>query len=84
MNPPTNRQLRVLRFVAEASRRGLPPTVREIVSEFRLGSTNAANDFLKALTKKGLLEREPKKSRALFITDAGWRWLAPDCAGVAQ
>ena len=69
---PTDRQLEVLRFIAtEIEARGYPPTIREIGEALDIASTNGVNDHLKALDKKGYLQRDPVKSRALIPTAAG-------------
>src|SRR5205823_12275201 len=47
------------------TKRGYPPTLREIGEHMGIRSTNGVNDHLKALEKKGYLEREDLKSRAL-------------------
>jgi repressor LexA len=68
----TDRQLEVLRFIAhEIESRGYPPTIREIGEGLDIASTNGVNDHLKALEKKGYLQRDPVKSRALIPTAAG-------------
>jgi len=65
----TDRQLEVLRFIArEIEERGYPPTIREIGEGLDIASTNGVNDHLKALEKKGYLQRDPAKSRALIPT----------------
>jgi repressor LexA len=76
----TDRQLEVLRFIAhEIESRGYPPTIREIGEGLDIASTNGVNDHLKALEKKGYLQRDPVKSRALIPTAAGREALgAPD------
>ena len=62
----TDRQREVLDFISDSIRkRGYPPTVREIGSDFGIRSTNGVNDHLRALEKKGFLHREDLKSRAL-------------------
>jgi repressor LexA len=67
----TDRQLEVLRFIAtEIEERGYPPTIREIGEALDIASTNGVNDHLKALEKKGFLQRDPVKSRALIPTSA--------------
>jgi repressor LexA len=67
----TDRQLEVLRFIAtEIEERGYPPTIREIGEALEIASTNGVNDHLKALEKKGFLQRDPVKSRALIPTSA--------------
>src|SRR3954454_4387414 len=64
--PLTDRQKAVLDFISRSiERRGYPPTLREIGEHMGIKSTNGVNDHLKALEKKGYLEREDLKSRAL-------------------
>jgi repressor LexA len=64
--PLTDRQKAVLDFISQSiERRGYPPTLREIGEHMGIKSTNGVNDHLKALEKKGYLEREDLKSRAL-------------------
>jgi repressor LexA len=62
----TDRQKAVLDFIGRSIElRGYPPTLREIGQHMGIRSTNGVNDHLKALEKKGYLEREDLKSRAL-------------------
>jgi repressor LexA len=62
----TERQREVLDFISGSINRcGYPPTLREIGSHFGIRSTNGVNDHLRALEKKGYLQREDLKSRAL-------------------
>jgi len=69
MNPLTDRQLEVLRFIAQQIEEcGYPPTIREIGEALDIRSTNGVNDHLKALERKGFLTRDPVKSRALIPT----------------
>src|SRR4051794_24838453 len=64
--PLTDRQREALDFIGRyITTRGFPPTLREIGEEMGIRSTNGVNDHLKALEKKGYLEREDLKSRAL-------------------
>src|SRR6185436_16121501 len=64
--PLTERQAKVLSFISSSIEgRGYPPTLREIGEHMGIRSTNGVNDHLKALEKKGYLEREDLKSRAL-------------------
>jgi repressor LexA len=64
--PLTERQRAVLDFISRSiEERGYPPTLREIGEHMGIRSTNGVNDHLKALEKKGYLEREDLKSRAL-------------------
>jgi repressor LexA len=71
MNTLTDRQLEVLRFIAQQIEEcGYPPTIREIGEALDIRSTNGVNDHLKALERKGYLTRDPVKSRALIPTEA--------------
>ena len=64
--PLTDRQRQALDFIGTyIHSRGYPPTLREIGEHMGIRSTNGVNDHLKALEKKGYLEREDLKSRAL-------------------
>lgn len=69
MEPLTERQKTVLDFVVEYIRvHRFPPTVREIGRALGIRSTNGVSDHLKALERKGYLERRGMKSRALIPT----------------
>src|SRR4051812_42579562 len=62
----TDRQREILEFISRSiAERGYPPTLREIGTHFGIKSTNGVNDHLRALEKKGYLQREDLKSRAL-------------------
>src|SRR5260370_27537597 len=62
----TDRQQEILDFISQSiGERGYPPTLREIGLHFGIRSTNGVNDHLRALEKKGYLQREDLKSRAL-------------------
>ena len=62
----TDRQKAVLAFIIDhIGREGYPPTIREIGDHLGIKSTNGVNDHLKALERKGYLERQAGKSRAL-------------------
>ncbi len=68
----TDRQRQVLNFIASFMRdEGYPPTLAEICQEFHLASTNAANDHLAALEKKGYVKRT-SGARTLRLTD---KWM---------
>src|SRR5512143_2159043 len=71
MEALTDRQLEVLRFIArQIEEEGYPPTIREIGEALDIRSTNGVNDHLKALERKGYVERDPVKSRAVVPTPA--------------
>lgn len=75
--PPTQHQLRVLGLIYEAWEKREPcPTVRELMAELSVASTNAVACVLRALEEKGLLESPARKNRSRRITDAGRAVLA--------
>lgn len=62
----TDRQATVLEVIARhIEEAGYPPTIRELGDALGISSTNGVNDHLKALEKKGYLERESSKSRTM-------------------
>jgi len=64
----TKRQWEVYQFIREKIRgRGYGPTVREIGQRFGILSPNGVMCHLKALQKKGMIEREPGMSRAIQL-----------------
>jgi repressor LexA len=73
MRELTARQRDVLNFIrAFSARHGLPPTVREIGGRFGV-TPRAAFDHLKALERKGMLQRRAtagRTARALTLSDA--------------
>jgi len=69
MDPLTDRQRAILEFITRATgERGFPPTIREIGEEMGIASTNGVNDHLKALERKGFLQRTEQTSRSLVPT----------------
>lgn len=65
----TKRQREVYEFIREKIRsRGYGPTVREIGTRFNISSPNGVMCHLKALEKKGLINREPNMSRAIMLS----------------
>lgn len=67
----TARQQQILslirRFIEESGR---PPTRAEIAAEFGFRSANAAEEHLRALARKGVLELVPGASRGIQLTEA--------------
>lgn len=49
---------------------GYPPSVRDICEAVGLSSTSTVHGHLKRLEKKGLISRDPSKTRAISINDA--------------
>lgn len=76
MRELTGRQREVLGFIRTfTTRHGVPPTVREIGEKFHV-TPRAAFDHLRALERKGMLQRRPsagRTSRALTLADAAPR-----------
>lgn len=72
----TQRQADILAFIRKQIGMGLPPTLREICAEFGFVSTNAANDHLVALEKKGFIRRGTR-SRGIFLVAADGSTAAP-------
>jgi repressor LexA len=71
MRPLTPRQSQILEliqdFIAET---GMPPTRAEIAHELGFKSANAAEEHLRALQKKGVLELVPGASRGIQLKDS--------------
>lgn len=68
----TDRQRQVLEFIAQSiTDTGYPPTIREIGQALEIRSTNGVNDHLRALERKGFIERGNAKSRAIQVTPQG-------------
>ena len=68
MNEPTRAQRRVLEFIQSELRADRPaPTHREIADRFGFRSTRAAACHLEALKRKGCIESDPGKVRALRV-----------------
>ena len=64
----TERQREVLGFIqSESRRRGYPPTTREIAKHFGFRSPKAVTDHLRALERKGYLQREPFRARGIRV-----------------
>lgn len=67
----TDRQQEIFNFIAAIIRsRGAPPTIREIMDEFDINSTNGVRTTLAALEKKGHIRRHPRLSRGIELVDS--------------
>ncbi|MFD0897387.1 transcriptional repressor LexA [Loigolactobacillus binensis] len=76
IKPHEPKQLEVLRFIHErVAEKGYPPTVREIGAAVSLSSTSTVHGHLSRLEKKGWLEKDPTKPRAIELTEAGLKVL---------
>lgn len=66
------RQIDVLRYIhKQVSQKGYPPTVREIGKAVQLSSTSTVHGHLARLEKKGFIQRDPTKPRAIELTKQG-------------
>jgi repressor LexA len=71
------RQKQVLEVIEKSiADYGYPPTLREIGSALSINSTNAVNDHLKALERKGAIWRDSARSRGISLTDRNRRSVA--------
>lgn len=65
----TRRQAAILQFIIESIRDvGYPPTIAEIGLKFDIASTNAVNDHLLALQRKGFISRS-SKARGIHVAE---------------
>lgn len=66
------KQHEILEFIyQEVSKRGYPPTVREICNATGLASTSTVHGHLSRLEKQGYILRDPAKPRAIEVTEEG-------------
>jgi repressor LexA len=66
----TERQREIYDFIrSKIQNRGYGPTVREIGTAFDIKSPNGVMCHLKALVKKGLIQRQDRSARAIQLSD---------------
>ncbi|MEM7431786.1 MAG: transcriptional repressor LexA [Pseudomonadota bacterium] len=71
MRQLTPRQTQILNMIQEfMADTGMPPTRAEIARELGFKSANAAEEHLRALQKKGVLELVPGASRGIQLKDS--------------
>lgn len=69
----TKRQAEILALIREdIQRTGMPPTRQEIAAAFGFRSANAAEEHLRALARKGVIELLPGASRGIRVTGDEW------------
>jgi repressor LexA len=69
-NELTNRQQEILDYLRKSQRQsGLMPSTREIQHAFGFASQTAAMSHLRALERKGVIQRIPGKARAVIFPD---------------
>jgi repressor LexA len=74
MSQLTDRQKEVLEFIRQQQREtGLPPSSREIQAHFGFQSQTAAMNHLRALERKGVIERSRGKARAAVDPKLKWK-----------
>ncbi len=70
MRPLTNRQSQILELIKVFIKdTGMPPTRAEIAQSLGFRSANAAEEHLKALAKKGVIEMVPGASRGIKVVE---------------
>lgn len=75
----SSKQIEILQCIYDYSEKsGYPPTVREICDAVGLSSTSTVHGHLSRLQKKGYLQRNPAKPRALELTGAGINEISPN------
>lgn len=71
MRPLTPRQAEILQLIKDYQQdTGMPPTRAEIAQQLGFKSANAAEEHLKALAKKGVIEMMPGTSRGIRLVDS--------------
>lgn len=66
----TDRQQEILDFIREQQRtHGITPSMREIQEHFNFASKTAVRGHLDALERKGVLQQQSGKARALVLAD---------------
>src|SRR5258707_6290610 len=68
LEQPSEIQRRMYEFIVDYMRKEkMPPTNREIGHEMQIASTGHVDYHLTMLEKKGLIARQPKKSRGIKL-----------------
>jgi len=68
MSELNDKQRQIIEFVNnEVREKGYPPSVREICQAVGFKSTSTVHGYLEKLRKKGLIEKDPSKPRAIKV-----------------
>ncbi|MFZ0215946.1 MAG: transcriptional repressor LexA [Candidatus Dormiibacterota bacterium] len=68
----TGRQSQILDYIREVTReRNYPPSVREIGEAVGLSSSSTVHNHLNQLERRGLIRRDPTKSRTVQLVENG-------------
>lgn len=71
MKKLSKRQNDIMKFIkSEVTKKGYPPSVREIGKAVGLASSSTVHGHLDRLEKKGLIRRDPTKPRAIEVLDS--------------
>lgn len=82
MTALTERQTEILDYIRECvAEYGAPPTRAEIAEAFGFRSANAAEEHLKALARKGVIELMPGYSRGIRLIEDGLPLVGEVAAG---
>jgi repressor LexA len=66
----TDRQAKILDFIRQVTRvRSYPPSVREIGEAVGLSSSSTVHNHLNQLERRGLIRRDPSKSRTVQLVE---------------
>lgn len=66
----TPMQAEALQAIRDLTReRGYPPTVRELCTALEVSSPSTVHAHLGQLARKGYISRDPRKPRAMVVTD---------------
>src|SRR5437016_13453766 len=69
-NELTERQTRILNYIRDVSKsRNYPPSVREIGEAVGLSSSSTVHNHLNQLERRGLIKRNPSKSRTVQLVE---------------
>lgn len=70
----SERQAQILEYIRHVTRtRSYPPSVREIGEAVGLSSSSTVQNHLNQLERRGLIRRDPSKSRTVQLVEAGAR-----------
>ena len=70
----TDRQARILEYIRQVMRvRSYPPSVREIGEAVGLSSSSTVHNHLNQLERRGLIRRDPSKSRTVQLVEEAGR-----------
>ena len=74
-NPPHShdRKRSIFLYVRDRILSGVPPTTREVQQQFGFRAVQSARDYLEALVRDGLLDKEPSKARGYRLPARGGR-----------